>query len=186
MRRSSAPSALNSRSKFTPPTAKRPRIDDTLRAPLTTDSSSNRPADMKVPSLLELMRDPSKIQKTFHTKSSSTLSVSSVGERRTEAVTVSLAPSSSSEIASSGTPASKRFAASTSSASSTTASSITSGDVDSDDKWVDSLFFHCVYAKHSTRKHKKWEGDGVVVIKGKSVVLKVRIVLKRRCFLRCF
>ena len=44
------------------------------------------------------------------------------------------------------------------------------------DDWKDNLYFNCVYAKPSTRKHKKWEGDGVLIVKGKSVTLKVGVL----------
>ena len=208
MRRSNAPSMLNSRSKFTPPVAKKPRLNAENENPMNAENKCSASAIVtsatsttgsssyqgqlkdKAVSLLDLMRDPAKIQVPQKSRaaldsSSALVSSTTVVENRNsndspmESKPFAPAPTlskpslptfSKSQLPHSSSPASSPRL--TPSMKPSLASP--SCDANSND-WNDSLFFSCVYAKHSTRKHKKWEGDGVLIVKGKSVTLKVSL-----------
>lgn len=200
MRRSNAPSALNSHSKFTPPVAKKPRLSADLEnvaaprsnSPLESNGKTSGVAFSAGPTknqtLLDLMRDPTKIRVPpsgsptslpSGLSSSLTDGVDSTKPKTTKADVFSnerkssppapLAPRFSAPSPS--LPSRSRLPPSAISSSSTSSSTLH----DSFHDWEKNLYFNCVYAKQSTRKHKKWEGDGVIIIKGKSVVLKVRL-----------
>lgn len=48
--------------------------------------------------------------------------------------------------------------------------------------WMSCRYYSVVWCKLSRKKHKNWEGDAVLIVKGRSVTLKVssEIISKRK------